>query len=230
MALDLIAYEQRAREAVKYFWDSRERSGVTGGGHMNGFADLVVNVVKANGLAHAEIHEARKVLTLPGYFRPTKLWDLLVIHKGELIVAVELKSQAGPSFSNNFNNRTEEAVGTGHDLWTALREGAFGNQPKPFVGWLMLVEDAPTSNSPVRHAAPHFPVFAEFKGASYLRRYDLLCQRLAREQLYTAASVISSKRSDAKLGLWSDLSEPTSLKTFVASLAGHVAASAARLG
>ena len=109
MALDLIAYEQRAREAVKYFWDSRERSGVTGGGNMNGFADLVVNVVKANGLAHAEIHEARKVLTLPGYFRPTKLWDLLVIHKGELIVAVELKSQAGPSFSNNFNNRTEEA-------------------------------------------------------------------------------------------------------------------------
>lgn len=202
---------------------------MTGGGNMNGFADLVVDIVKANGLAHAEIHEERKVLTLPGYFRPTKLWDLLVVYKGELIVAVELKSQVGPSFGNNFNNRTEEAIGTGHDLWTALPEGAFGEQPRPFVGWLMLVEDAAGSNSPVRDAAPHFPVFAEFKGASYLRRYDLLCQRLAREQLYSAASVISSRRTDAKAGAYSDLSESTSLKTFIASLAGHVAASAARL-
>ena len=246
MALELVSYERRAAKAVKHFWGSRdkardkqklagktdqgERAGVTGGTNMNGFVDLVIDIVKANGLAHAEIHQKRKLLTLPGYFRPTKLWDVLVIYKGELIVAVELKSQVGPSFSNNFNNRTEEAIGTGHDLWTALREGAFGDQPKPFVGWLMLVEDAPKSNSAVRDAAPHFPVFAEFKGASYLRRYDLLCQRLAREQLYTAASVISSKRSDAKSGAWSDLSEPTSLKTFVASLAGHVAASAARLG
>lgn len=245
MPLDLAAYEQKARKAVTHFWSSREkardkqkesgksdqgeRAGVTGGGNMNGFADLVVDIVKANGLAHAEIHEERKVLTLPGYFRPTKLWDLLVVYKGELIVAVELKSQVGPSFGNNFNNRTEEAIGTGHDLWTALREGAFGEQPRPFVGWLMLVEDAAGSNSPVRDAAPHFPVFAEFKGAPYLRRYDLLCQRLAREQLYSAASVISSRRTDAKAGAYSDLSESTSLKTFIASLAGHVAASAARL-
>ena len=152
-----------------------------------------------------------------------------MVYKGELIVAVELKSQVGPSFGNNFNNRTEEAIGTGHDLWTALREGAFGEQPRPFVGWLMLVEDAAGSNSPVRDAAPHFPVFAEFKGAPYLRRYDLLCQRLAREQRYSAASVISSRRTDAKAGAYSDLWESTSLKTFIASLAGHVAASAARL-
>jgi hypothetical protein len=36
------------------------------------------------------------MLTLPGYFRLTKLWDLLVIYKGELIAAIELKSQVGP--------------------------------------------------------------------------------------------------------------------------------------
>ena len=112
----------------------------------------------------------RAVLTLPGYFRPTKLWDLLVIHKGELIAAIELKSQVGPSFGNNFNNRTEEAIGTAHDFWTAYQEEAFGKQPRPFVGWLMLVEDAPESRSPVRDTSPHFPVFDEFKGASYLKR------------------------------------------------------------
>jgi len=32
------------------------------------------------------------MLILPGFFRPTKLWDFLVLHRGELIAAVELKS------------------------------------------------------------------------------------------------------------------------------------------
>ncbi len=61
-----------------------------------------------------------------------------------------MKSQVGPSFGNNFNNRKEEAIGTAVDIWTAFREGAFGEAPRPFVAWLMLVEDAPQSRSPVR--------------------------------------------------------------------------------
>jgi len=245
MAIDLVDYERKAREAVQAFWGNRaaarqkqiesgkadqgERAGVTAGKNMDGFIALILDIIRANGLAHADIHQKRAVLTLPGFFRPTKLWDLLVIHKGELIAAIELKSQVGPSFGNNFNNRTEEAIGTAHDLWTAYREGAFGKQPRPFVGWLMLVEDASESRSPVRDNSPHFPVFEEFKGASYLQRYDLLCQKLTQEQLYTTASVIASPRTAADSGDFSSLSSMTSLKTFVTSLAGHIAAEAARL-
>lgn len=153
-----------------------------------------------------------------------------MIHQGELIAAIELKSQVGPSFGNNFNNRTEEAIGTAHDFWTAYRERAFGKQPRPFAGWLMLVEDAPQSRSPVRDSSPHFPVFEEFKGASYLKRYELLCQRLIQEQLYTTAAVIASPRSAVKTGEFTELSPMTGLKTFVTALAGHIAAEAARLG
>lgn len=245
MALDLVDYELKAREAVKAFWGNREaarqkqiesgkadqgeRAGVTAGKNMDGFLALVLDVINANGLGHAEIHQNRAMLTLPGYFRPTKLWDLLVIYKGELIAAIELKSQVG-SFGNNFNNRTEEAIGTAHDLWTAYREEAFGKQPRPFVGWLMMVEDAPESRAPVRDMSPHFPVFEEFKGASYLKRYDLLCQRLVQEQLYTTAAVIAASRSAVDSGEFSELSTMTGLRTFVTALAGHVAAVAARLG
>lgn len=246
MALDLVDYERKVLEAIKAFWGNREaarqkqiesgkadqgeRAGVTGGKNMDGFIALVIDLVRANGLAHAEIHQKRAVLTLPGYFRPTKLWDLLVIHKGELIAAIELKSQVGPSFGNNFNNRTEEAIGTAHDFWTAYREEAFGKQPRPFVGWLMLVEDAQESRSLVRDASPHFPVFDEFKGASYLKRYDLLCQKLVQEQLYTTAAVITSPRTAVETGQFSSMSAMTDIKTFVTSLAGHIAAEAARLG
>lgn len=151
------------------------------------------------------------------------------MYKGELIAALEMKSQVGPSFGNNFNNRTEEAIGTAHCFWTAYRERAFGKQPRPFVGWLMLVEDAPGSRSPVRIASPHFPVFEEFVGASYLERYNLLCQKLVQEGLYTTACVITSPRSASATGAFSAISAMTDLKTFVTKLAGHVAAEAARL-
>lgn len=244
MTLNLADYERQSREAVMAFWGNREkarqkqieagkvdageRAGVTAGKNMDGFIALIIDLVHANGLSHAQIHRDRAVVTLPGYFRPTKLWDLLVIHEGRLIAAIELKSQVGPSFGNNFNNRTEEAIGTAHDFWTAYREEAFGKQPRPFVGWLMLVEDAPGSRSPVRDRSPHFPVFAEFQGASYLKRYDVLCQRLVQEQLYTTASLLASPRTAAATGEMAELSDMTGLKTFVTSFAGHIAAEAAR--
>lgn len=244
MALDLANYQEKTKEAVMAFWGNRdkarqkqiesgkidqgERAGVTAGKNMDGFIALVIDIVKANGLSHAAIHQERRLVTLPGYFRPTKLWDLLIINDGRLIAAIELKSQVGPSFGNNFNNRTEEAIGTAHDLWTAYREGAFGKQPRPFVGWMMLVEDTEASRRPVKDSSPHFPIFPEFQNASYLKRYDVLCQRLVQEQLYTTACIMASPRDATSTGAYSDLSEMTSFKTFVTALAGHVATEASR--
>lgn len=244
MSIDLADYKTKATEAVQAFWGNREsarqkqiesgkadqgeRGGVTAGKNMDGFLALVRDLVRLNGLDHADIYLQRSLLTLPGYFRPTKLWDMLVINGGRLIAAVELKSQVGPSFGNNFNNRAEEAIGTALDLWTAYREGAFGDTPRPFAGWLMLVEDCDGSRTPVRDNSPHFPVFEEFKGASYADRYNLLCRKLVQEQLYTATSVLLSPRRAIETGEYTELSELTNLTTFVTTLAGHIAAEAAR--
>ena len=112
------------------------------------------------------------------------------MNQGRLVAALEFKSQVGPSFGNNFNNRTEEAIGTAVDLWTAYRENAFGENPRPFVGWLMLVEDCTESRAPVRDSSPHFAVSRDFKSASYLDRYNILCKKLIQEQLYTVATII----------------------------------------
>ena len=128
------------------------------------------------------------------------MWEILVIHQGRLIPAIELKSQVGPSFGNNFNNRTEEAIGTAHDFQTAYREGAFGKNTRPFLGWMMMVEDAPESRRPVTDRSPHFSVFPEFQRASYLKRYDILCQRLVQEQLYTTSCIITSPRTAVNSG------------------------------
>jgi len=246
MALNLADYERKAQESVIAFWNSRnaarqkqvdsgkadqgERASVTAGKNMDGFINLVIDVIRENGLADANIFRNRAALTLPGYFRPTKLWDIPVVHNGELVAAIEFKSHIGPSFGNNFNNCTEEAVGTAHDFWTDYREGAFGEQCRPFVGWLILVEEAVGSLLPVKDVSTHFPLFEEFRGASYIRRYDLLCQKLIKEQLYTAASVITASKNAAYDGRYTEYSDMTNLKSFVTQLAGHVAAVAARLG
>ena len=243
MPLDLANYDTKARSAVRKFWirrnkaaqkqrargkaDQGERSAVTAGGNMNGFIDLVIDVVRANGLPDAEIKLQRKLLTLPGFFRPTKLWDLIVLHQGKLVAAIEFKSHVGPSFGNNANNRCEEALGTAADFRTAFREGAFGKTRKPFVGYLILLEDAPKSRTPVKDVSPNFPIFPEFKDASYADRYQILCEKLMSEELYSTAAVILSPRTASKTGAYSEMSKTTGLKSFVTNLAGHVAAEAA---
>jgi hypothetical protein len=97
------------------------------------------------------------------------------------------------------NNRTEEAIGTTHDLWTAYREGSFDEAPRPSVVWLMLVEDAPKPRSSVKERSIHFPVRPELQNASYIQRYDLLCKTLVQEQLYTTASIITSTQTAVKV-------------------------------
>ena len=244
MALKLVNYQKKAAESVKAFWGNREaahqkqveagktdagsRGAVTGGKNMDGFVALLIDLIEANGLKNATIiRQGRIPLTLPGYFRPTKMWDMLVLLDNRLIAAVELKSQVG-SFGNNFNNRTEESIGTAHNLWTAYREGAFGDSPRPFVGWLMLVEDAVGSRRPIRYRSDHFPVRPEFQGASYIERYNLLCRKLVQENLYTSAAVLASPRTAMQTGKFSDVSELTSLKMFITNFAAHIAAEAAR--
>ena len=92
----------------------------------------------------------------------------------------------------------------------------------------MVVEDAPGSRAPVKDKSPHFPVFKDFVGASYLDRYDVLCQKLIKEQLYTSASVIATPRTAIRDGAYSELSSMTGLRSFFASFAGHIATVAAR--
>lgn len=243
MSIELADFETKANCAVQTFWISRntaqinqdqtgtvdhgERGSVTAGKNMDGFVQLVSDIIIANGIQEKSICLKKRVLTLPGFFRPTKSWDLLVVHDKKLIAAAEFKSQVG-SFGNNFNNRTEEAVGSGLDLATAYREGAFGDQAKPFVGWLMLLEDAPGSRRPIKDKAPHFPVFSEFEGASYADRYHILCRKMMQENLYDAASIlVSPRKAGEKTGEFSEFDEMTSLRTFVTQLAAHVAAAAA---
>lgn len=122
---------------------------------------------------------------MPGYFRPAKKWDLLVVHEGRLYCAVELKSQAG-SLGNNANNRFEEALGNAVDFIHAHKAGAFRADERPWVGYVFLL--APTSDAirPVRTPVRHFPVADLHIDASYAERLSTICALMEAEGLYDA--------------------------------------------
>jgi hypothetical protein len=141
---------------------------------------------------------------LPGWYRPEKKWDLLVVADGQFLAGIEFKSQVG-SFGNNYNNRTEEAIGSACDIWAAYREGAFKPSARPWLGYMMLLEEAPESTRPVRAQEPHFKVFPEFKDASYAKRYEILLTKLVRERFYDSACFLLS---DEKKGLKGNCREP----------------------
>ena len=230
-------YERRVSDAVATYWqtlgsqagsqrveaaDRGNRKAVTGGKQMNGFCELVRWVVAKNGMPDASIIVSG-ALEIPGYFRPTKKWDLLVVHHGQLVAALEFKSQVGPSFGNNFNNRSEELLGSATDFWTAYREGAFGRDSRPWLGWLMFLEACPRSTQPVRVSEPHFRVFPDFQNTSYAQRYELLLRKAVLEKLYDASALIMSERN-ATNGAYVEPAADLSIKRLLAGLGGHVQA------
>ena len=125
MALEIPDYEVPFQDAVRNFWMVREnqaeqqrlegrldtgtRGAVTGGQHLNQVALLIAQV-----FADAGIPPEGNSRLLPGYYRASKNWDVVVTYKRAIVAIIELKSQVG-SFGNNFNNRVEEMLGQSRD-------------------------------------------------------------------------------------------------------------------
>ncbi|HCG8421175.1 TPA: restriction endonuclease [Vibrio parahaemolyticus] len=230
------------RRAVQNFWAVRNGgTGVLGGKTLDGFIDLVRNVIESSNLNNYEIHTGKNTSQLPGYFRPHKAWDIVVTSNGRLVAAVELKSQVG-SIGNNFNNRTEEVLGSGLDLSTAIEEGAFLPGVRPFMGYIILVEDSELTRRPARISMDYFPVmqgfladensrFTEYQpingkypqavGVSYLDRYDILCHKLMYRRIYNAASVIAASSINSNNGYYRNLNSATSIDAFIFQLISH---------
>jgi len=190
---------------------------------MDGFIDLFCQVIVEAGIGEQFVFR-HKAIELPGYFRPTKKWDLLVVKDGLLIVAVEAKSQAGPSFGNNFNNRIEEAIGSALDLWTAFRQGVFNETNQPFLGYLFMLEDCEASQQPIKVREPHFKVLPEFVGASYAKRYELFCRKLVLERHYSASAFVTSRRDVGLNGVYDEPAPDLTVGSFARKLAAQVGA------
>jgi hypothetical protein len=228
-------FRRKLEDAAKYYWRTRKnqasrqkkrgkvdagtRGQVTGGRHLDGFARLVEDICMKAGFRKDEIFFNRAV-PVPGYYRPQKNWDVVVLREGKLIAAIELKSQSG-SFGNNFNNRSEEVLGVSRDFWMAYRERVFGVTDAPWLGYLFFLEDSPASDRAVALAESPLPPLAVFNDTSYLRRYEILCERLVLERDYTATALLVSDKATASVR---DGGESVGALRFFSSLYTHLIA------
>jgi hypothetical protein len=171
---------------------------VRGGGHFAPLAALIARFFLEAGYPIESIATGQRDprTTLPGYFRPTKDWDLVISHRGVLVAAVELKALGGPSFGNNYNNRIEEALGNSIDLSRANLEALVGPE-RPWLGYFFVMEDHPKSRQPGgRPRGKPFVSAPEWAGRSYQQRFALSGQRLLDEKMYDAVCYIVSSRDD----------------------------------
>ncbi|HEY2414666.1 MAG TPA: PaeR7I family type II restriction endonuclease [Pirellulaceae bacterium] len=199
------------------------RAAVTGGKHLDGFTEICRDLFIANGVPEVHVYWNQK-RELPGFYRAEKNWDLVVVAEGRLLAVIEFKAQVGPSFGNNVNNRVEEAIGNASDLWAAYREGAFKPSERPWLGYVFILEDCEASNRAVVVREPHFPVFAEFKSASYVKRYEIFLTKLLRERLYDGACLLLTSRSEGMKGKFHSPTKELQFSTFAAGLIARAVA------
>jgi hypothetical protein len=206
----LLAYwtsrdEAALRQAARGGSDVGGRAGATSGTHLDRVAQLLGRVCLAAGAPTEAVYYnapegdpyKRKGVavgyTLPGYYRPTKQWDVVVYHDEVPVVVVELKSQNGPSYSNNANNRAEEAIGNAVDLARARAAGLLPGDP--WTGYAFVIEDDEQSRlKRGNNDRGLFDKDAIFRDWSYVERIRLLSQRLVEEKHYDAAWAVATSR------------------------------------
>ncbi|MEV7648015.1 PaeR7I family type II restriction endonuclease [Arthrobacter sp. NPDC089319] len=194
---------EEVQAVVNAFWGKRDElvkkhleSGVQGGAarsgsHMKAIQNYVRMMFVQAGLPEESVHAGSP--SLPGYFRRSKSWDVVVSYKGALVAAIELKSQVG-SVGNNANNRIEEALGNAVDVGAVQKNnGTFGEVP-PWLAFIMVLEETPTTERSLPPRSTVFPQDPAFSGVSYSGQYQLALSRFVGEKLYDAGWFLTTKR------------------------------------
>ncbi len=138
---------------------------------------------------------------LPGFYRESKSWDVVLQYKGHALAIVEAKSQ-GSSLANNFNNRVEEAIGQAADVWKSHERGLLisGHPPVDRVPHDRRgdpEDDRPEAPPGREDRARRYGVDPIFDGMSYAERYAMAFKRLDQERMLDATCVAITSGPDS---------------------------------
>jgi len=234
--MDMSSTDDVSR-AITWFWGSRAsqsesiensqggsgRDAVVGGQHLNKVLDLIINELLRLGVPRDLIHSSGSAKNMPGFFRPTKNWDLAVTnHEGQVVALFELKSQVG-SFGNNANNRAEESIGNPTDLKYAYEHGLI--PLRPWTAYIYVIQDTEASTTrTTNRTRTAYPLDGVFSEVSYVDRVALLAERLVSVGLYDACWVVATAMppSPGKSASWSSPNSSVSWDAFASALVDFV--------
>ena len=183
--------EAETRQVERGVRDQGARSQVTGGKHLDCVAEIIKNDLIECGFSNDEVYYKDKCLRLPGWYRPSKDWDLLAFDKESLLAILELKS-INSSFGNNANNRSEESLGSAIDAAYAIKNELipFSCAP-PLLGYVLIVRICDDSTREgAKSQKSVYPIDSVFCNTSYFQRLTILCRRLLAERIYQSVWVV----------------------------------------
>lgn len=232
MADRLPDYSDLVDAAVAAYWNVRRsqsersiaqgvlnpglRSEVTGGRHLDELQALIVRVFIDAGILPHLIDVKKRPIA--GFFRRDKSWDVVVMVADRVVGIIELKSMAGTSPGQNYNNRTDEALGQAVDVWKAVERGIIDTPLRPWLGYFMLLEDNDAFNAPVKARQPVWAPDRAFDNSSYAKRYEVFFDRMVRERLLDAACLVMG---DKRTGAVRFPSDALSFQAFAAAIHGR---------
>lgn len=213
MANEIPDYGPRVRDAVRTYWDVRrsqaersqklgvvntgQRSEVTGGHHLDALQTLLVQVFVDAGIPEHMLDVKKR--PVPGYFRRDKSWDVVVTVEDRVLAIIELKSITGTNPGQNFNNRTDEALGQAIDVWKAVEREIIVSPLRPWLGYLMLIEDNAEWNNTSKPRRAVWPADPAFDATSPADRAAIFFDRMVRERMLDSACVMLANRSTGEV-------------------------------
>jgi hypothetical protein len=187
------------------------RSAVTGGRHLDAVHQLVADEIRATGATGLHIHK-NKGATLPGFYRATKSWDLVLVQDGIPVLAVEYKSMLG-SEGKNLNNRADEIFGMAEDTRQAELNGLL--PPQMRRAYVFVMSDNPKTDKPVGVSRTLGMADPAFDGASYVQRMAIMLRRMRDTGLFHMTWAVAVKEEPFS---WSEPDPEVGWERFAADL------------
>lgn len=159
--------------------------------HMLGLNAYVRQMFIDAGLREDEVETD---VVIPGYFRRSKNWDVVAVHKGRLVGIVEMKSQE-KSPGRNANNRIEEAIGSPIDARTYHEITPSFGELGVWAAWGMIFNrDQEDTSGKKRNGvkSAHYPLDPAFEPFTYVGQYGTMIERLISRNIYDAGWMVST--------------------------------------
>lgn len=220
-------------DLLEHFWSEKGRAversridGTVGHGtqardarHMRRLARFVRQMFIDAGLDESDVIVDG---VIPGYYRRSKNWDVVALHKGHLVGVVELKSQVG-SEGNNGNNRIEEALGNSFDAhFTQEMTGVFGNLSMWRAFCMVFGSDMSTA-APIRISKrPLFEFDPAFVPMTYGSQLVVMTERMMQTGVYDAAWLVTSWQDRDGYVLYDEPVPTATADTLRAQIEGRV--------
>ena len=171
--------------------DGKGRETAVKGTALNQMEDIIADTILDVFGGLFTVLRGRKAC-VPGYYRPSKTWDLVVKYGNLIVVVIELKSLTR-SHGNNYNSRIEECLGCFADLEMYYnKNGGY----RPYVGYLLLMDDSENTNK-IRKCS--VPVLKKFEDSGYLQRSKAFCKNFTEDHYNVSAHTLVYKQTEEEV-------------------------------